>query len=277
LSVSLTVKALITNIVLILFMSSTSEMLAQEDWIDYVIMKDKGVMSVSLDLNLDLNKPNYRNLVVAGAKFKKCRKNGFPADDSLNDVYAFSDSVAIAIDKITSKRLVAFLTYQCMAFDVYYVKDTMGLRDEITASLEEKFKPSLTYIDIKKDKNWEYYKNYLYPRDFSSEFLVDQNYLHDLVLQGDDLKGERLVNHWIYFKSVKKRNEFGSKVKKLEFSLDSIAYKRERSFPYELNISRKDSIDPVSIYRLTSMLRVLSSSMLGQYDGWSTEIKSQNE
>mgnify|MGYP001591801702 CR=1 FL=1 len=275
-SISLTVKAFLTNLFLILFVSSTSEIFAQEDWIEYVIIKDKGVMAVSLDLNFDLNKPNYRNLVVAGAKFKKCRKNGFPADESLNDVYAFSDSISIAIDKITSKRLVALLTYQCVAFDIYYVKDTIRLRDEMTASLEKKFNPSLTYIDIKKDKNWDYYENYLYPRDFSSEFLVDQNYLHDLVLQGDDLKGERKVNHWIYFKSIKKRNQFGTKVKELEFSLDSIAYKRERSFPYELNISRKDSIDPLSVYHLTSMLRLLSNSMLGQYAGWSTEVKPKD-
>ena len=103
---------------------------------------------------------------------------------------------------------------------------------------------------------------------------MDQNYLHDLVLQGDDLQGIRKVNHWIYFKSVKKRNLFGKKVKELEFSLDSIAYRRERSFPYELTISRQDSIDPVSIYRITSMLRILSNATIGQYDGWSTEIKT---
>ena len=64
-------------------------------------------------------------------------------------------------------------------------------------------------------------------------------------------------------------------MKKLDFSLDSIAYKKENSLPYELTISRKDSIDPFSIYKLTTMLRGLSASMNGQYDGWSTEVISK--
>ena len=254
-------------------MSAASNMLAQEDWVEYVIIKDKGVMSVSLDLRLGLYRPNYKNLLVVGTKFNKCLKNGFPTDEGLNDIYAFSDSTSVLIDKVTPSRLAGFMTYQCMAFDIYYVKDTTALRNEMTKMVEKNFNPDHAYFEIQRDKSWDYYRNYLYPRDFSSEFLIDQNYLHDLVLQGDDLKGLRKVNHWVYFKSVQKRNLFGERVKKLKFSLDSIAYKKDRALPYELKFSRQDSIDPPSIYRLTSMLRVLSGTMNGEYDGWSTEVK----
>jgi len=273
LSFSLSHKALLANLFLLLFLSSTSKLIAQDAWVEYVLIKDKGVMSVSLDLNLDLVKPNYRNLLVVGTKYTKCLKNGFPTEDGLNDIYRFSDSITVAVDKITLNRLAGFITYQCMAFDVFYVKDTIGLRNEIKHLVKENFNPERTYVEIKKDKSWDYYSNYLYPRDFSSEFLIDQNYLHDLVLQGDDLQGVRKVNHWVYFKSLEKRNLFGSKLKKLKFSLDSIAYKTDRAFPYELTVSRQDSIDPVSIYNLTSMLRLMSETMNAKYDGWSTEVK----
>jgi len=273
LSLSLTHKALLANLFLLLFLSATSKLIAQDAWVEYVLIKDKGVMSVSLDLNLDLLKPNYKNLLVVGTKYTKCLKNGFPTEDGLNDIYRFSDSISVAVDKITLNRLAGFITYQCMAFDVFYVKDTIGLRDEIKQLVKENFIPERTYVEIKRDKPWEYYSNYLYPRDFSSEFLIDQNYLHDLVLQGDDLQGIRKVNHWVYFKTLEKRNLFGSKLKKLKFSLDSIAYKKDRIFPYELTVSRQDSIDPVSIYNLTSMLRLLSETMNAKYDGWSTEVK----
>ena len=254
-------------------MGTATNIFAQDDWIEYVIIKDKGVMSVSLDLNLDLQKPNYKNLLVVGSKQTKCLKNGFPTEDGLSDIYRFSDSISVTVDKISPNRLAGFITYQCMAFDVFYVKDTIGLRNEITRMVKENFNPERTYVEIKRDKSWDYYSNYLYPRDFSSEFLIDQDYLNDLVLQGDDLQGVRKVNHWVYFKSVEKRNLFGSRLKKLQFSLDSIAYKKDRSFPYELTVSRQDSIDPVSIYNLTSMLRLLSETMNAKYDGWSTEVK----
>ncbi len=262
---------------LILFIGAASNIFAQEDWIDYVIVKDKGVMSVSLDLRLDLYRPNYKNLLVVGNKFDKCLKNGFPTEESLNDIYTFSDSTAVLIDKITPGRLAGFMTYQCMAFDIYYVKDTTGLRKEMEKMVAKNFNPDHSYFEIQRDKSWDYYRNYLYPRDFSSEFLIDQDYLYDLVLQGDDLKGLRKVNHWIYFKSVQKRNLFGKRLKELKFSLDSIDYKKEKAFPFELKVSRQDSIDPASIYQLTSMLRLLSVTMKGEYDGWSTEVKSNDE
>lgn len=261
---------------LVLYFGTTASSFAQDDWVEYVTMKDKGVMSITLDLGLDLNKPNYKNLLVVGGQFRKCLKNGFPSEDGLEEVLTVSDSTAINIDKITPNRLVGFITYQCMGFDIFYVKDTVGLRSELNNMFANSFSEIKPYVEIKRDKSWDYYRNYLYPRDYSAEFLVDQDYLNDMVLQGDDLKGLRKVNHWLLFKDVDKRNRLSKTLKKLEFSLDSIAYKKNNLLPYQLTVSRQDSIDPFSIYKLTSMLRGLSASVKGQYDGWSTEVISKD-
>lgn len=263
-------------LVLVLFLSLIIPTYAQEDWVDYVTEKDKGIMSISLDLSLDLSKPRYYNLVLVGGQFINCMDNGFPTEEGLQDLMDFSDSMANAIDEVTPNRLVGYITYKCMGFDVYYVKDTVNLRNNITSVIDENFDDHLTYIEIKKDKSWVYYNDYMFPRDFSAQFLVDQNYLHSLVLQGDDLQGLRNINHWIYFKSLKKRNSFEKKIKNYKFSLDSIAYKKGSNYPYELIFSRQDSISPASIYRLTSLLRSLSAPLNGQYDGWSTELKTEN-
>ena len=162
-----------------------------------------------------------------------------------------------------------------MAFDVFYVKDTNNLRENLNKMIERNFNRNEIYLDIKKDKNWKYYADYLYPRNFSSEYLIDQDYLNDLVLQGDDLQGLRQVKHWMYFKNLEKRKQFGDKIKKLAFSLESISYNRDDPYPYQLGASRKDSITPESIYKLTSMLRALSGSLGGVYDGWSTDEKKK--
>lgn len=211
-------------------------------------------------------------MLIVGGQFQDCYKNGFPHKESLESLFAFSDSTAATINKITDNRLTAFMTYQCMGFDVFYVKDTVGLRTALTKMLEANFPANRPYVKISRDKSWGYYRNYLYPRDFSAEYLIDHDYLHDLVLQGDDLLGQRKVYHWLYFKNVEKRNLFGKKMKNLNFSLDSIAYRKNNTMPYQLTISRQDSIDPLNVYKLTSMLRGLSGSMSGQYDGWSTEV-----
>ncbi len=249
-----------------------TELKAQEDWIDYVSMKNKGVMSVSVDLEVDISKPNYKNLLIIGTKYDSCMANGFPKEAGLEQLFEFSDSIASVINKVTRSRLVGIVTYQCMGFDIYYVKDTLSLRKNLKEVINKNFKIPETFIGIRQDKLWVYYYDMLYPKSFSIDFMIDQSYLHDLAVQGDDLKGLRKVDHWLYFKKLKNRNKAGERLKMLDFSLDSIWFDKNRSYPYELRISRKDSIDPSSISRLTSMLKVLCTSFKAQYDGWSTEL-----
>ena len=219
-------------------------------------------------------KPNYKNLLIVGTRFKSCLKNGFPKEEGLDKLYAYSDSTSAVINKSTKNRLVGIITYQCIGFDVYYVKDTLDIRTNLNKLIQENFSVPDAYIDIKKDKSWNYYYDFLYPKNLSLEFLFNQDYLRDLVLQGDDLKGLRKVDHWLYFPGVNLRNTAGERLKELDFSLDAIDYKKDSKIPYELKISRNDSINPESIERLTTFLRVLCASQKGQYDGWSTEVKA---
>jgi hypothetical protein len=63
------------------------------------------------------------------------------------------------------------------------------------------------------------------------------------------------------------------KLESLKFSIDSIKYHRESKFPYELQVSRMDSITPSKISELTTLMKVLSQVYQAQYDGWGTELK----
>ena len=262
---------LLTGFLILAF--STLE--AQEDWAEYVTMKDKGVMSIAIDLSVDLSRPNYKNLLVIGTRYRSFLKNGFPTEEGLNELFTFSDSTSAVVEAITPNRLVGIITYQGMGFDIYYVKDTLDLRTRINKVIDENFNRSETYIKIEPDKSWAYYYDYLYPKNFSVEYMINQKYLCDLVLQGDDLQGLREVKHWIYFNNLKTRTTVAEQLKRLKFSLDSISYKKESKYPYELQISRNDSINPNSIYKLTTMLQILSASFKAKYDGWSTEVKVQ--
>ena len=239
----LTLKLLRLNIcrILVLFLGfslfSITSAEAQESWVNYVKMSDKGVMTVAVDLKYIDNIPNYRNLLIVGTRFRSCLKNGLPKEEGLDELYSFSDSTLTAINNSTKNLLVGIITTQCMGFDIYYVKDTVDVRTYLNRVIEQNFNIADTYIEITEEKSWTFYRSSLY-RSFTIESLSNQSYLYDLVLQGDDLKGLRKVNHWLYFKNVKLRNSAGAKLKKSKFSLDSIAYKKERKLPYELKISR---------------------------------------
>ena len=245
---------------------------AQDEWIDYVVVKDTGVLSVSMDLKYYVQKPNYKNLLIVGTQFRPCMKNGFPEPDSLDGLFSFSDSTAAVINRITRNELVGILTYRCLAFDVYYVKDTLGIRENLGTMMQLGFENSELYLTLKRDRNWDYYFTNLLPVNLSEDFLIDHEYLNNLVLLGDDLQGLRKVRHWIYFKNLKQRIKMSEKLESLKFSLDSIKYNRERLFPYELQVSRMDSITPKKVSELTTLMKVLSQVYQARYDGWGTEV-----
>jgi hypothetical protein len=245
---------------------------AQDEWIDYVVAKDTGVLSVSMDLKYYVQKPNYKNLLIVGTEFRPCMKNGFPEPDSLDGLFSFSDSTAAVINRVTRNELVGILTYKCLAFDVYYVKDTLGIRENLGTMMERDFENSELYLTLKRDRNWDYYFTNLLPVNLSEDFLIDHEYLNNLVLLGDDLQGLRKVRHWIYFKNLKQRLKMSEKLESLKFSLDSIKYNRERQFPYELQVSRMDSITPKKVSELTMLMKVLSQVYQARYDGWGTEV-----
>jgi len=127
-------------------------------------------------------------------------------------------------------------------------------------------------MTLKQDRNWDYYFTNLLPVNLSEEFLIDHEYLNNLVLLGDDLQGLRKVRHWIYFKNLKQRIKMSEKLESLKFSLDSIKFNRERQFPYELQVSRMDSITPAKVSELTTLMKVLSQVYQARYDGWGTEV-----
>jgi len=259
---------------------------AQDNWETYLVKKEKGLMSISVNMDLNVTKPNYKNLLIVGTNTRKCFKNGYPNPDGLEDLYTFSDSVANAIDKVTKSRLAGIITYQCAGLDVFYVKDTLNLRENLDETIHKNFFQTKSYTFIERDKNWDYYDNSLYPKDLSEDFFINQDFLRQLVEEGDDLAEPRELKHWVYFNNPKKRVKFIDEIKKLEFAVDSVNYKKDkkfvdvqnsfyysrvRSYPFEIKISRKDSINPLSISKLTFMLQALTKSLNGKYDGWGFE------
>jgi len=249
---------------------------AQEYWESYIVKKDKGLMTVNINMRYELARPNYKYLLVVGTHTTKCFKNGYPTEKGLEKMYTFSDSIANIVDEQTKSRLVGIVTYQCSGLDIFYVKDTTDLRKNITAQIQKNFDNSKTYLQIEEDKKWKYYHDSLYPTDISDEFFINHELLTGLVYNGDDLIQPRKVTHWFYFRKEKKRQKFMDKIRTLDFSIDSLNFRKKRDYKYELQVSRKDSIHPNSISKLTKTLTGFAKLLYAEYDGWSAELMAKD-
>jgi len=242
---------------------------AQDDWGNYVIEKEKGIMAITVNYKYMSAKPNYKNLVLVGKRTSKCFKNGVPNPEGLEEIYDFSDAAANEIGNLSKKnRLVGILTYQCTGFDVYYVKDTINLRNKIDSLYKKDFANAKNYLVINRDKRWEYYKEVLYPKDVSEDFFMSQDLLNQLYFEGVDLTQKTKINHYLYFKKEKNRQKFLDKIKTIDFKVDSLNFKKDKDFPYELQIHREDELYPSFMAELTKVLKSFAIRNVGYYDGW---------
>ncbi len=245
---------------------------SNEDWVTYVVEKEKGPMTVTTNLYYNfMGKPNYKNLLVVGTSTRNCLKNGYPDEFGLSKFYMFSDSISAKLSRLTKKRLVGILTYQCSGFDVYYIKDTTNVRATIQHFLDYNYAFSKNYLMLKEDKKWSHYKENLIPKEISDGFFMNHEFLNQLIIEGDDISKPRKVAHWINFRNEKRRERFISKVKPLEFAIDSVKYIKGQDYKYQVRISRKDSIHPSAISKLTEEMVKLSKLLYGIYEGWGAD------
>lgn len=257
---------------LVFFCSTLHAQRHKQDWVNYVIQKEKGTMAVSSNLYYSYSaKPNYKNLMLVGTSTKKCHKNGYPDYFGLAKFYAFSDSIGTKIEKVTKSRLVGVLTYQCSGFDVYYVKDTTNLRSTIKEYIDNNYVLSKNYIHIKPDKKWNYYKENLLPKDISDSFFTNHEFLTKLMKDGDDFTKSRKVSHWINFRNDKKRQEFIKKIKTIKFAVNTLSFEKENAYKYQVKISKNDIVTPEYISELTKGLSLIAKNYNGIYDGWGAE------
>ena len=260
------------KIFLIFLLFNVSVIYSQSDWVNYLVEREKGLMSVHVDLGLNYIKPNYKNLLIVGNKFDGCMSNGFPTDQGLNQLYVFSDSLSKVVNRTTKNKLAGILTYQCYGFDVFYVKDTTGLRNEINRMTTDNFEDTKLYIMMKYDRKWVYYYENIFPLNAPNDFFTDHEYLTEMVAQGDDLTEERMVTHWAKFRKEKKMIKFVNEAKLLKFNIDSLYAGKDKVYPFEVELSRKDNVNPKSLKSLTNFFKVLSSTQGGVYDGWGADV-----
>ena len=69
--------------------------------------------------------------------------------------------------------------------DYYYAADTAGIREKLSKLYATQFKSYEPYINIKADKEWQIYLEFLYPNDETRETMSNQKVVLKLQEAGD--------------------------------------------------------------------------------------------
>lgn len=252
-------------------------MAQEEGWDVYMAQYDKGPGTTILNMKLKELAPfkGMPFLLVTGVKFKNCSNDGLPEADEFDKLYYVSDEVQKIVKKLVKFNFVGTFTYQCERLDYYYVSDTAPLRPELMKLYAAKFSSYQPYVNVKHDKNWDAYLNFLYPSAETMEYMRNNKVLMSLQNAGDKLEKPRQVDHWIYFASEADRKCFIAYCEKNKYNIEATQTLTDVDMPFQLNISRIDKVDMESITAITIELRKEAGKCKGRYDGWETFVVRQ--
>jgi hypothetical protein len=211
-------------------------------------------------------------LLVTGLNVENCNTDGMPEQEVLSLLSRVSSAVKMGIDSSVLNMFVGTFTYQCERLDHYYIKDSSGVRRRLEKLYTDSFPGSKPVINIKMDKIWQDYLDFLYPNGLSLEFMINEKILKKLTEAGDQPDKERPVDHWIYFTSDADEQCFIPYALKQRFKIISKEKTDDIKRPFKLQISRADKVDLATISAITIDLKRVAMRCNGIYDKWETVL-----
>lgn len=249
---------------------------AQQDdeWDVYMAQYEKGAGSTVINMSAKNTAPDkkFPFVLVTGVSFPGCSAEGLPAMEQFDDLYKISDTIENALKRTVGYRHVATFTYQCQRLDYFYINDTALIRDMLQKVYSKHFALYEPYINIKEDKVWEAYLDFLYPNKETQEYMRNQKVVLKLQEAGDKLEKPRKVDHWLYFNSEQDRDCMIAFVKEKNFTIEKKDKSDQFKMPYSLQISRIDKADLYNITVVTLELSKKAEECKGDYDGWETFV-----
>jgi len=263
------------KLLLFLILGIANTALAQEEeWDVYLASYNGKPGSTVINMGLKKTAPliKFPYVLVTGVRYTNCREDGFPEEGELDRLHVVSDSLDANLKAAFSIKKAGSFTNNCERLEYYYLSDTMGVRGKLLQLYASVFGSYEPYINIKADRQWTYYLEFLYPNATIREYMLNQKVLDALLKAGDNLEAARKVDHWAYFRTTKDMGCFLATIKAMGFEIGETGNDEKSPMPFRLQFSRKDKVDLSSISAVTTDLRKKAAICQGDYDGWETFV-----
>jgi uncharacterized protein (TIGR01619 family) len=263
----------ICRLVLVVLFTCPALVQAQDNWDTYIAQYDDGPGSTTLNMARKETAPvsTLPFVVVTGLTTRNCEADGFPAKKELGKLQAADDAVLATVLSAAAGEPVGTFLHQCERLSYIYVKDTLRIREKLIKLYKTKYSDYTYYINIKPDKEWEYYLEFLYPNDEVMEYMSNEKVIAQLEQAGDKLDKARSIDYTFYFAEEKGREAFVQSIATQGFRVTDESYvKEDPDQPYQLILSRVGMVELSEISQTTLELKKKAEQFGGGYDGWNT-------
>lgn len=197
------------------------------------------------------------------------------ADGQMHPAEAASmDAIEIALwDALTPETNVAGAIYpgRCMSrgfCDFYfYLPVAHGFKARIKAVAAE-FEPYHLEGGTRADRNWNIYRDYLFPDAFGQALITSRRQCRALSAAGDALTEPRTIAHWAVFPTEAKRQDYMHSTLLLNYTQGYSTDGRSGIQPWGIQLTHSAAPSQDSMARVVNTLAQLAHAAGGVYEGW---------
>lgn len=243
-----------------------------EDWDFFFCRIDEKPASIRLNLALNRIAPfqafpfRFSCLV----KMQNPDENGFSSNEEYPVLGEIEDAIQEKMEKMGAIYTGVIKNNGILEL-VMYAQELTGMEEACRSVLNTQFPSYECDFDTEEDPQWHFYQNFMYPDAFSLQQMMNRRVIRQLEAQGDQLDRPRSIDHWLYFSSEAKRQEFIKSVENEGFQVLSTSLSEEGDYRFVLNIARENC--PEEMDEVVWALISLAEPLDGIYDGWGCNVE----
>ena len=225
--------------------------------------------NAGISMEIDELGYTYPTIAFVKAKLKDPKENGLLSEQEEPEIFFMEDKLEAAMIKFRIGKYVGRIISDGYVTFLYYVQFTYNWSDFIEFALNEH-----THYEISnghsEDREWNYYKNLLYPTAKEWQLIQNHKVCDNLREQGDNLHLARAIEHKLFFQSEDKK----------ELLIEALLTK---GFKIKDELINEEGVKGVGFYRLdkpfyhdidtiTLSLIDIAEAHGALYDGWETSV-----
>jgi uncharacterized protein (TIGR01619 family) len=231
-------------------------------------------VSIIVDLGLGNIAPQKERpfVVIVRTKILSPDPNGLPAKSEISRLDQMENQLVEQLSKKTGAIYVGRYTQRGLREFYFYTLDTVdyvfGVKSAMAGFTEYQW-----LTQAKEDKLWSNYFTVLYPPPVEMEKIQNRRLVDHLKGKGDALTEARRIDHFFYFKTKSKREEFLRSEGMVNFSIAEVPEAEMKDvLPYMVHIYKNDVPDYTFIESVLIPLWEKARQFQGRYDGWETYL-----
>jgi uncharacterized protein (TIGR01619 family) len=247
----------------------------EADWAIYLTTLDENQLaSILVDLSLTQIAPieDQTNLICVSIQMNFPREDGLSSSEESRILNQIEDEIISSLTEQIEAVYVGRINSEGKIRSHFYSGEEKEELEKTISNVKSKYHNYKIEIEDIEDKDWSIYFEVLYPHPIEMQSIQNTKVIKNLEKHGDSLEKERLVEHWIYFKTETDREQFLNEIKDKGFEVVEKDNTDDDELKFSLQLSRLDKVDYQSVDDYVLYLWETAQDFNGDYDGWETFV-----